>query len=118
MTQILVDIEGRQLDVSQWKTPEDRIFRNAWKADGTSMSIDVDMVKAREIWKAKIREARIPELQRLDTEFMKALETGANTASIIVTKQALRDAPSDLAIEAATTPEELMLVQPAGLKVV
>jgi hypothetical protein len=114
----IINIDGRLLDTSQWKTPEDRIFRNAWKADGTSMSIDVDMVKAREIWRTKIRAARVPELQRLDTEFMKALETGANTAPIIAAKQLLRDAPSDPVIEAATTPEELMLVQPAGLKVV
>lgn len=117
MTQVLVDIGGRILDMSQWLTPEDRVFRNAWSANGTTMSIEVDMVKAREIWKEKIRQARIPEFQRLDAEFMKALERGADTSAIVAAKQALRDAPEDPAIEAATTPEELKLVQPAGLKV-
>jgi len=49
---------------------------------------------------------------------MKALESGADTTQIVADKQALRDAPSDPAIDAATTPEELAAVQPAGLTVV
>jgi len=48
---------------------------------------------------------------------MKALETGADTSAIVAQKQALRDAPADPAIDAATTPEQLKLVQPAGLTV-
>ena len=38
--------------------------------------------------------------------------------AITADKQALRDAPTDPAIDAATTPEELAAVQPAGLTVV
>ena len=117
MTQVFIDIGGRLLDSAQWATPNDRVFRNAWAADGTTMSIEVDMVKAREIWREKIREARKPELLRLDAEFMKALEKGADISVIVSAKQALRDAPSDPAIDTASTPEELKLVQPAGLKV-
>ena len=45
------------------------------------------MAKAKEIHKTKIREARTPKLQELDVEFQKALETGADTASIVSKKK-------------------------------
>lgn len=79
--------------------------------------ISVDMDKAKEIWREKIRMARTGKLEALDAQFMKALETGADTSAIVAEKQALRDAPADPAIDAATTPDELKLVQPAGLTV-
>ncbi len=64
--------------------------------------IKTDMVKAKEIHKARIRLAREPKLAELDVEFQKALETGASTTDIVAKKQALRDAPADSAIDAAT----------------
>jgi len=64
--------------------------------------IKTDMTKAKEIHKANIRIAREPKLTALDVEFQKALETGASTTDIVAKKQALRDAPADSAIEAAT----------------
>ena len=67
----------------------------------------LDMAKAKEIHKTKIREARTPKLQELDVEFQKALETGACTTDIVAKKQALRDAPADSAIDAATDEAEL-----------
>jgi len=66
------------------------------------MGFGVDMAKAREIHKTKIREARKPLLDELDIEFQKALETGASTTDIVAKKNALRDAPADSAIDAAT----------------
>ena len=65
------------------------------------------MAKAKEIHKSKIREARIPKLAELDVEFQRALETSADTSTIVAKKQALRDAPADSAIDAATTDAEL-----------
>ncbi len=65
------------------------------------------MAKAREIHKAKIREARTPKLSELDIEFQKAQETGADTSSIVSKKQALRDAPAATSIESASTGDEL-----------
>ena len=59
------------------------------------MGFGIDMAKAREIHKTKIREARAPKLAELDVEFQKALETGADTTAIVAKKQALRDAPAD-----------------------
>ena len=65
------------------------------------------MAKAKEIHKAKIRIARKPKLAELDIEFQKALETSSDTAAIVSKKQALRDAPANTAIDAATTEAEL-----------
>lgn len=64
--------------------------------------IKTDMAKARELHKDKIREARKPLLEALDVEFQKALETSASTTDIVAKKQALRDAPADSGIAAAS----------------
>ena len=64
--------------------------------------IKIDMAKAREIHKTNIREAREPKLAELDVKFQRALETGESTADIVSKKQALRDAPADSGIVAAS----------------
>ena len=66
------------------------------------MGFGINMAKAREIHKNKIRESREPKLVELDIEFQKALETGASTTDIVAKKQALRDAPADSGITAAS----------------
>ena len=66
------------------------------------MGFGIDMAKAREIHKTKIRIAREPLLAALDIEFQKALETSASTTDIVAKKQALRDAPADSGIAAAS----------------
>ena len=71
------------------------------------MGFGINMAKAREIHKAKIREARTPKLSELDIEFQKAQETSADTTTIVAKKQALRDAPAASAITSATTTDEL-----------
>ena len=71
------------------------------------MGFGINMSKARDIHKTKIRYARAPKLAELDIEFQKALETGSDTAAIVSKKQALRDAPADSAIESAKTATEL-----------
>ena len=71
------------------------------------MSITINMSKAKDIHRGKVREARKPLLEAKDLEFQRAQETNADTTSIVAAKQALRDAPAAAAIEAATTPDEL-----------
>ena len=66
------------------------------------MIVTIDMTKAKAIHKDKIREARVKKLAELDVDFQRALETGASTTDIVAKKQALRDAPADSAIDAAT----------------
>ena len=64
--------------------------------------IKTDMAKAKEIHKNYIREARTPKLAELDIELLKAQETSADPTAIVAKKQALRDAPADSKIDAAT----------------
>ena len=71
------------------------------------MGFGVDMAKAREIHKANIRAAREEKFKELDIEFQKALETGASTTDIVAKKQALRDAPADSGIAAASDADAL-----------
>ena len=71
------------------------------------MGFGIDMAKAREIHKNKIRIARKPLLEALDVEFQKAQETSASTTDIVAKKQALRDAPADSGIAAASDTDAL-----------
>jgi len=71
------------------------------------MGFGIDMAKAREIHKTKIREARTPLLAALDIEFQKAQETSASTTDIVDKKQALRDAPADSGIDSASDADAL-----------
>ena len=71
------------------------------------MGFGIDMAKAREIHKAKIRIARETKFKELDVEFNKALETGSSTTDIVAKKQALRDAPGNSEIEAASDTDAL-----------
>mgnify|MGYP003133897368 CR=1 FL=1 len=71
------------------------------------MGFGVDMARAREIHKDKIRVARAEKFKELDVEFQKALETGASTTDIVAKKQALRDAPADSDITAASDTDAL-----------
>ena len=71
------------------------------------MKIQVNIDKAKEITKDKLRVKRKPLLEALDVEFIKAQETGADTSNIVSKKQALRDAPA--IVDNMTTVEELKL---------
>jgi len=75
--------------------PSDRTFRNAWKGDLT-----VDMPKAVNITKERLRAERAPLLAAQDVLMSRAQETGASTIAIVAEKNRLRnitalaDAPS------------------------
>ena len=58
------------------------------------MPIGIDINKAKDIHKNKIRQVRNPLLQVKDVEYMKAQESGntEKVAEIVAEKQALRDA--------------------------
>ena len=105
----IVDKDGNQIDASTATVPSDRNFRGAWVLNGSVIS--EDLKKAREIFADKVREARKPLIEALDTDFMKAQETGADTAAIVTSKQALRDAPA--AGDSASTMAELKAAWPS-----
>jgi hypothetical protein len=69
------------------------------------MKIQVNINKAKDMTKDKLREERKPLLESLDVQFQRALETGADTTDIVNKKQALRDAPAT--VDNMTTVEEL-----------
>ena len=71
------------------------------------MGFGVDMAKAREIHKDKIRAARVEKFKELDVEFTKALEAGTSTTDIAAKRQALRDAPADSEITSAADTDAL-----------
>ena len=71
------------------------------------MGFGIDMAKAKELHKDNIRNARSLKFPDVDVEYNKAQETGADTTAIVAKKQALRDAPADSAIDAATTTDQL-----------
>jgi len=72
------------------------------------MAIFVNIPKAKEIWKDKIRVARKPALEKLDADLMKAQETSSDTTAIVADKQTLRDLPSQ--VDTATTTDEIKAV--------
>jgi hypothetical protein len=53
--------------------------------------ITINLNKAKEIKKDKLREERAPLLQAQDVAFQRALETGQDTSAIVAEKQRLRD---------------------------
>ena len=69
------------------------------------MKVKVNIVKAKEITKEKLRADRKPLLEAQDVLFQRALETGADTTDIVAEKQRLRDITND--VDAMTTEEEL-----------
>ena len=79
--------------------------------------ITINMEKARDIHRAKMRDAREPLFAALDVAYQRATETGADTSAIVAEKQALRDVTNDPAIEAAQTTEELKTIWPEILAV-
>tara|TARA_R100001509_G_scaffold78676_2_gene44092 strand:+ start:243 stop:488 length:246 start_codon:yes stop_codon:yes gene_type:complete len=72
------------------------------------MPLKINIEKAKNIWKDKIRNARKPKLEELDVEFVKAQETGADTSAIVAKKKELRDFPAQ--VDSATTTDEIKAV--------
>jgi hypothetical protein len=64
-------------------------FFNAWELSGATVS--VNMVKAKELTKVRLRMEREPLLAAQDVAFQRAMESNADTSSIVAEKQRLRD---------------------------
>jgi len=72
------------------------------------MAITIDITKAKEVWKNKIRFKRARAFKKLDLDFMKAQEAGTSTTSIVADKKTLRDLPEQ--VDSATTVDEIKAV--------
>lgn len=95
--------------------PTDRTYRMAWRDMGDA--VRVDMPLAREIKRQRIRMARPKAFAALDAAYLKADEAGDEPLKqeIAKQKQFLRDIPTDPAIDAAQTPDELVEFWPEVL---
>lgn len=71
--------------------------------------ITVNLSKAKEITKERLRGERKPLLEAQDIAFMKAQESGADTSAIVTEKNRLRDV-TKLA-DSATTTDELKALE-------
>jgi hypothetical protein len=69
------------------------------------MAIIVDINKAKDITKDRLRAERKPLLEAQDVAFQRALESGADTSAIVAEKQRLRDITNQ--VDSMTTVEEL-----------
>ena len=69
------------------------------------MGITVNITKAKDITKDRLREERKPLLKAQDLLFMKAQEQGADTSVIVAEKHRLRDITNQ--VDTMTTVEEL-----------
>lgn len=75
--------------------------------------ITINFNKAVEITKDRLRTERAPLLQKLDVDFIKAVEQGGDTSSIVAEKQRLRDI-TKLADQAQTLDDLKSLAAPAN----
>jgi len=69
------------------------------------MGIKIDIAKAKDITKDRLREKRKPLLEAQDVLFQRALESGDDTTAIVAEKQRLRDITNQ--VDSMTTVEEL-----------
>ena len=67
--------------------------------------ITINMNKAKEITKERLRVERKPLLEEQDIKFMQAQETGSDTTAIVTEKKRLRDITKN--VDSCTTTDEL-----------
>lgn len=73
------------------------------------MAIIVDINKAKDITKDRLRAERKPLLEAQDVAFQRALESNADTSAIVAEKQRLRDITT--LVDTANTVEELKTLE-------
>lgn len=71
--------------------------------------ITININKAKEITKARLRTEREPLLQAQDVAFQRALESGADTSAIVAEKQRLRDITNQ--VDVANTLDKLKKIK-------
>ena len=86
---------------------QNKDFFNAWELVGTEIVINLS--KAKELTKTRLRAERTTLLQAQDVAFQRALETGSDTTAIIAEKQRLRDLPN--LADAASSLESLRAIK-------
>jgi hypothetical protein len=91
----------------------DNDFFNAWElADGV---VTVNLTKAKEITKSRLRAEREPLLAAQDVLYMRALESGGLLDGIVAEKQRLRDVTG--LVDGCTTTGQLRQLTPTSTEV-
>jgi hypothetical protein len=98
------DTPSTSIIVQDYELPQaDNDFFNAWElADGV---VTVNLAKAKELTKQRLRAERAPLLEAQDVLYMRAIEANADTSAIVAEKQRLRDITS--LVDGCATTQEL-----------
>ena len=98
------DTPSHSIIVQESELPQaDNDFFNAWELSNGVVTVNVD--KAKEITKARLRAERAPLLAAQDVLYMRATEAGQDTTAIVAEKNRLRDVTS--LVDACTTTAQL-----------
>jgi hypothetical protein len=98
------DTPSHSIIVQDSELPQaDNDFFNAWELANGVVTVNID--KAKEITKARLRQEREPLLAAQDVLFQRALESGSDTTAIVAEKQRLRDVTG--LVDACTTTAQL-----------
>jgi hypothetical protein len=81
----------------------DNDFFNAWELTDGVVTVNLD--KAKELTRTRLRMERVPLLNAQDVAYMRATEAGADTTAIVAEKQRLRDITG--LVDSCTTTVEL-----------
>ena len=87
----------------------DNDFFDAWEQTKGVVTVNID--KAKDITKRRLRAERMPLLAAQDVAFQRALESGADTLAIVAEKQRLRDITS--LVDTCATTDELRALKVA-----
>lgn len=109
-------ISWREIEPREEYFPGNLAFRDAWCDVTPEPKIDINIPKARDIHRDRLRAMRAEKFTALDIEMTRAFDNPSKQKDIEAKRQALRDVTQDPSIEKANTPEELMAVIPDILK--
>ena len=102
------DTPSTSIIVQDSELPQaDNDFFNAWELANGVVTVNLD--KAKEITKARLRSERAPLLAAQDVLFQRAQESGADTTAIVAEKNRLRNVTS--LADACTTTAELRALE-------
>ena len=112
-----VVVDGQTLDTADYALPQNRYFTDAWalsEDENHNQIVVIDVEKAKEVWKRRMRDARAPLMTKLDADYFRAMEEGdkAKQKTIADTKKLLRDVTELPELANAKSVEEIEAVWP------
>lgn len=98
------DTPSTSIIVQDSELPQaDNDFFNAWELANGVVTVNLD--KAKELTKTRLRAEREPLLAAQDVAYMRAVETSSDVSAIVAEKQRLRDVTG--LVDGCTTTAEL-----------